>query len=108
MGKSISVIPISTMNSLKNYSWPGNIRELQHAVERAVILNESNKFADARHFIQSHDSSTFSEIPETLDEMEKQFILQTLDKNNGNVSQAARALGLTRTAMYRRLNKYGL
>jgi len=98
----------SVINSLQNYSWPGNIREFQHAVERAVILNESNKFSDARLFIQGQDEKLLTEMPETLDEMEKQFILRTLEKNKGNVTQTAQALGLTRTAMYRRLNKYGL
>jgi len=108
--KPVLRINKETMNRLKSYAWPGNVRELQHAIERAVILAEG-------HSLQSHDlllreplSLQTKPVFEatTLDEMEKKFILQTLKENQGNVTQTAKVLGLTRTALYRRLNKYGL
>lgn len=94
---------------LKKYHWPGNIRELQHAVERAVILNEGKVIQSVELLINNtiHHPKKDNQ-PLTLDEMEKQFILQTLADHEGNVSNTARTLGMTRTALYRRMKKHGL
>lgn len=94
---------------LTSYQWPGNIRELQHSVERAIILADSNSIDSLDSFI-NHSSVNIQSTPDvvTLDDMEKAFIQKTLNENDGNVTQSARQLGLTRTAMYRRMNKYGL
>jgi transcriptional regulator with PAS, ATPase and Fis domain len=99
----------AVMSKLKKYHWPGNIRELQHAIERAVILNESKVIESVDLLI----SSTALHIPkeqtsQTLDEMEKKFIQQSLADNQGNVSTTAKALGLTRTALYRRMKRHGI
>ena len=95
-----------TLDQLRNYNWPGNVRELQHTIERAVILAESGSLQNidllAKRSLESEGEA------ETLDEMEKIFILKKLSENGGNVSKTAKALGLTRTAMYRRMNKHGL
>jgi DNA-binding NtrC family response regulator len=94
---------------MKKYYWPGNIRELQHAIERAVILNEEKTIQSAEVLIGANSfppPSTTQTL--TMDEMEKQFILQSLDNNEGNVSQTAKALGMTRTALYRRMKKHGI
>ena len=97
------------MNKLKKYHWPGNIRELQHAVERAVILTEGKIIESAELFISGIQHTLKKEVqPQTLDEMEKVFIQQSLQQNQGNVSNTARALGLTRTALYRRMKRHGL
>jgi DNA-binding NtrC family response regulator len=97
------------VSKLKKYHWPGNIRELQHAVERAVILNEGKVIQTAELLINSTIHQPKKENhPATLDEMEKQFILQSLDDHEGNVSNTARTLGMTRTALYRRMKKHGL
>ncbi len=99
----------STINKLSKYPWPGNIRELQHAVERAVILSEDkilhfNDFTtDSKNIPQTASNDTLN-----LDEIEKRYILKAIQKNNGNITHAARDLGITRTALYRRLEKYGL
>lgn len=98
-----------TLEKLKNYHWPGNIRELQHAVERAVILSEESTIKSIESFISPATSTKkVASEPKTLDEMERDFILQTLEKNDGNVTATAKILGLTRTALYRRMNKYNL
>lgn len=101
-------IDSAAMQQMQQYAWPGNVRELQHALERAVILTES-------HVIQTNDllmglplHHAPNEKPRTLDEMEKQFILQTLAAHDQNVSQTARTLGMTRTALYRRMRKHGI
>ncbi|MBL6447913.1 sigma-54-dependent Fis family transcriptional regulator [Fulvivirga sp. 29W222] len=98
-----------TVEKLKNYHWPGNIRELQHAVERAVILSEGDTINSVESFISP--TTSIHRVPsqaKTLDEMERDFILQSLEENNGNVTQTAKNLGITRTALYRRMNKHGI
>jgi len=103
-------INAEVIEKLKKYPWPGNIRELQHAVERAVILSEGNSISDEGLFLNSsaQAQNTSHQQATTLDEMERIFILQTLENNEGNVTQTAKVLGLTRTALYRRMKKYGI
>lgn len=99
----------STITKLKKYEWPGNIREFQHAVERAVILSE-DKTLHFTDFTTDHHVQSGFEIKDTynLDEIEKRYILRAIKKNNGNITRAAKELGITRTALYRRLEKHGL
>ena len=96
------------INKLKKYHWPGNIRELQHAVERAVILNEGKNIQSVELLINTSNQPRKDDHPVTLEDMEKQFILQSLQDHEGNVSNTARTLGMTRTALYRRMKKHGL
>ncbi len=97
------------LGRLKKYHWPGNIRELQHAVERAVILNEGKVIQSPELLISNMQHAPKKDnTPLTLDEMEKQFILQTLGEHEGNVTSTAKTLGMTRTALYRRMKKHGL
>jgi DNA-binding NtrC family response regulator len=99
----------SVVAKLKKYPWPGNIRELQHAIERAVILSESKIIQSVELFITSTAHLPKKENqPLTLDDMEKQFIQQSLHDHDGNVSNTARTLGMTRTALYRRMKKHGI
>jgi DNA-binding NtrC family response regulator len=100
----------SVLQKMKKYFWPGNIRELQHAVERAVILSEEKIIESAELLINANvlKPKQDQQTPRTLEEMEKLFILQSLDDNEGNVSQTAIALGMTRTALYRRMKKHGI
>jgi len=92
---------------LKKYPWPGNIRELQHAIERAVILTDGKVIDSAELLINSIPAKSQEPTQQlTMDEMEKVFIIESLDKNEGNVSKTARSLGMTRTALYRRMKKY--
>lgn len=99
----------SAMIKLKKYHWPGNIRELQHAVERAVILNTGKVIHSAALLISNMNPPQRKDShATTLDEMEKQFILQSLEEHGGHVSNTARTLGMTRTALYRRIKKHGL
>jgi DNA-binding NtrC family response regulator len=99
----------SVLQRMKKYFWPGNIRELQHAIERAVILSEEKTIVSGELLISSGTVKPRQEsTPRTLEEMEKVFILQSLDDNKGNVTQTALALGMTRTALYRRMKKHGI
>jgi DNA-binding NtrC family response regulator len=99
----------AVISKLKKYPWPGNIRELQHAVERAVILNQGKVIEGVEFFISGTVANQKKgDQPLTLDDMEKQFIQQSLNNHEGNVSNTARTLGMTRTALYRRMRKHGI
>ncbi len=98
----------NVLDKLKGYHWPGNIRELQHTVERAVILSDGPVIQSVDMFINSAAPAQRNVQPATLDEMERDFILQSLELNNGNITQTAKELGLTRTALYRRMKKHGI
>ena len=99
------------IEKLKQYHFPGNVRELQYTMERAIIMSESEVLT-ATDLIFSPIESASGNEHETRDlnmgVMEKKTILKVIEKYNGNISKAARELGLTRTALYRRLNKYDL
>ncbi|MFZ5980580.1 MAG: sigma-54 interaction domain-containing protein, partial [Candidatus Zixiibacteriota bacterium] len=108
--KPINRIHTSTLKRLESYNWPGNIRELQHAVERAVIMCDSDMLRPKDFFLSAprgkKDGLTIDRY--NLLEVEKEVIKKALLKNAGNVSHAAQELGLTRTSLYRRMQKYGL
>ena len=98
----------STLGLFRKYQWPGNVRELQHAIERAVIMCDSlqlspNDFPNCQTLQQSTSINGFN-----LDEIECETIKNALQHYQGNVSHAAKALGLTRTSLYRRMEKYGI
>lgn len=92
--------------TLENYNWPGNIRELNHVVERAVILSDTASIKASDLNIRT--SSEDSEASLNLHEHEKVLILKALERNNGNITHAAKELGIDRLALYRRLDKHGL
>ncbi|MDA3865300.1 MAG: sigma-54 dependent transcriptional regulator [Salinivirgaceae bacterium] len=108
--KRIRKVSAAAMKELELYNWPGNIRELQHAIERAVIMSE-NAMLEPDDFVLYNKSKPKSEIEldtYDLDKVEKSVIKKVLDKTHGNISHAARELGLTRTSLYRRMEKHGL
>ena len=90
---------------LLKYSWPGNIRELQHTIEKAVILCESSILKPEDLYLRNSGSITYNSSYNTLEEMEKQMIQQALENNNGNFTAAADQLGITRQTLYNRLKK---
>ncbi len=103
-------INAGTLKRLQMHSWPGNIRELQHAVERAVILSEGN-LLEPQDFFMNEVNEAHEEIfpvNMNLEETERMLIRKVVDKHGGNISRAAKELGLTRASLYRRLEKYGL
>jgi two-component system response regulator HydG len=97
------------IDCLGRWSWPGNVRALRHAVERAVILSEG-EFLDVTDFPLSDSRKSAADVSaiSSLDEIEKNAIIHALEKHQNNVSRAAEALGLTRGSLYRRMEKYGL
>jgi DNA-binding NtrC family response regulator len=92
---------------LLKYSWPGNIRELQHTIEKAVILSEGNVLKADDFFMKPVFSGRTNETELTLEEMEKHMINSAIEKNNGNLSAAADQLGITRQTLYNKIKKSG-
>jgi len=90
---------------LLGYSWPGNIRELQHTVEKAVILSDSPVVKPEDLYLKQESSLPDTNSFITLDEMEQKMIRQAIKANNGNYTAAAEQLGITRQTLYNRLKK---
>ncbi|RYY99410.1 MAG: sigma-54-dependent Fis family transcriptional regulator, partial [Chitinophagaceae bacterium] len=108
--KPVLDLDASGEEKLRAYPFPGNVRELQYAIERAVIMADGPVLS-ARDLLFSPIEA--AQVPAGTDDthlgnLEKNTILRVIEKHNGNISKAARDLGITRTALYRRLNKYDL
>jgi len=95
------------LEKLANYSWPGNVRELQHSIEKAVIMSDSAVLMPT-DFEFSLASRSIHRQEMTLEEMEKQMIIDSLKRNGNNLSVVAEKLGITRQTLYNKLRKYNL
>lgn len=100
----------NTIKRLQKYTWPGNVRELQHAIERAVIMSDGNTLSSEDFFFLTNNPQADDINVENynLESVEKSVIQKAINKHNGNISKAAKELGLTRASLYRRLEKHGL
>ncbi|WP_126244571.1 sigma-54-dependent transcriptional regulator [Chitinophaga rhizosphaerae] len=106
--RPVAFLHETLITQLENYEWPGNIRELQHAIERAVILCQGKTLMPKDVFVKSAASSEKLDTGFNLEDMERNMIAQALKQCNGNITDAARELGLSRAALYRRMEKYNL
>lgn len=111
--RSVGQISPELLRHLKQYAWPGNVRELQHAIERAVILARGNTLTpDDFFFGTSPAALAQGNLPGNdglqIETMERRLIQQAMQKHGGNITDVARELGLSRQALYRRMEKYGL
>jgi DNA-binding NtrC family response regulator len=109
--KNVNKLSEAAMTRMHKHPWPGNIRELQHAIERAVILSNSSVLQpEDFNFtpVTAKEDGHLNLEQYNLEEVEKLLIRKVLKKYNGNITQAASELGLTRSSLYRRLEKYGL
>jgi DNA-binding NtrC family response regulator len=106
--KAITGFKPDAMDALLRYGWPGNVRELDHTIERAVLLADGNEIrvGDLALAAPADSASRLDQM--TLEEVEKVLVQKSLARAGGNVTEAAKALGLSRSAMYRRLERYGL
>jgi len=107
-GKKGLKIHKSVQKKLLKYKWPGNIRELQHCVERCVILSEGNLLTSDDFLLNQSTSSPSIQHDMTIDEMEKNMIANAIKKHNGNFSNAAIQLGITRQTLYNKTKRYDL
>jgi len=94
-----------TMSRLINYSWPGNVRELSHVIEKAVILSDSNSLSiDIMETKEMTDDNNIT----NLSDLERVTIQKVIDKNEGNLTVAAKELGISRSTLYLKIEKYGI
>lgn len=110
--RPVTGVSPALLKQWQQYAWPGNVRELQHTIERAVILTRGTVLdvSDVQLGQERPGGVSSSPIRETLqlEDMEKRLIQQALQQHNGNITDVARVLGLSRQALYRRMEKYGL
>lgn len=106
--KPISGFRPDAMEALLRYGWPGNVRELEHTIERAVLLVDGPEIRPADLSLSPPGDAAAGLDQLTLEEVEGVLVQKALARTGGNVSEAAKALGLSRSAMYRRLERHGL
>lgn len=108
-GRSVNGFSREATEALLRHGWPGNVRELEHAMERAVLLARGSEISVGDLALRRRDDDTGGSLEElTLDEAERLLIEKALDRFGGNVSRTADALGLSRSALYRRLQRHDL
>jgi DNA-binding NtrC family response regulator len=106
-GKTLAGFEPEAIRALVVHAWPGNVRELDHVVERAVLLARGDEVrCEDLGLGRAEGATVLEELP--LDEVERELIRRALKRHDGNVSEAAKALGLSRSALYRRLERHGL
>jgi transcriptional regulator of acetoin/glycerol metabolism len=100
----------ATLKKLERYHWPGNVRELQHAIESSVIMSDSAALKPTDFLFPSRDirEESLSIEDYNLEEIEKIAVRKAIKKHGGNISKAAKELGLTRSSLYRRMERYGI
>jgi len=103
-------IDSAALMKLEAYDWPGNVRELKHIIERTVIMSEGSRVKPEDIILTSNQTNAGGTSNEsmTIEEMEEKMIREVMNRNNGNISKSAMELGLTRTSLYRRLEKFGI
>jgi DNA-binding NtrC family response regulator len=107
--KTLTGFDAAATQALLEHPWPGNVRELDHAVERAVLLAQGSQVRASDLGLRAASSGGAARLEEmSLEDVERYLVQRTLARFDGNVSQAAMALGLSRSGLYRRMQKYGL
>ena len=108
-GKRLAGFEPEALEALRRHAWPGNVRELDHAIERAVLLAAGDRVRAVDLGLRPAEGAGVASLDGmTLDQAERELIRRALRRFDGNVSEAARALGLSRSALYRRLQHHGL
>jgi len=107
-GKRLGGFDAAALRAMLEYAWPGNVRELDHSVERAVLLAEGEQVRVSDLGLRGARDGGQKMEDMSLEEVESLLVRKALARYGGNISQAAEALGLSRSALYRRLQKYGI
>lgn len=107
-GRVLDGFSEAALDALVRHTWPGNVRELEHAVERGVLMARSRRIEPGDLGLRRREDGSPAMESMTLEQAERVLIEKALERYSGNVSQAAEALGLSRSALYRRLQRYGL
>ena len=106
--RNITGFDAASMDKLKSYKWPGNIRELRNLVERSIALADSPVHSVDQQLYQADNDNRIDADSPTLEELEKRYILNTLDKFNGNREQTASLLGINKSTLWRKLQSWQL
>src|SRR5437588_4353922 len=106
--KHVTGLETAAMQRMLEHPWPGNVRELDHAVERAVLISMGEQIQASDLGLETDKGSSAKIEDMSLEEVEYLLIKKALARHSGNISHAAEALGLSRSALYRRMEKYGL
>ncbi len=106
--KSALILGQSAIDKLKRHNWPGNIRELSHTIERAVLLSTSSEITAQQLLINITDTGSNAIVLQPLEQAERQLIEKALEVTSGQVIEAAKLLDISRNALYRRLDKFGI
>jgi DNA-binding NtrC family response regulator len=107
-GKTLTGIDREAMQSMREYAWPGNVRELEHVLERAILMAHGAQIRPEDLGLRGRPDGVARLEEMTLDDAERFLIQKSLARYQGNVSRAAEALGLSRSALYRRLQQHGI
>ena len=107
-GRDLDGFSPAALESLMRHPWPGNVRELEHAVERSVLMARGGRIEAADLALRRREDGSVQIDELTLDEAERVLIEKALERCGGNVSRAAEALGLSRSALYRRLQRHDI
>ena len=105
-GRAVEGFSQAALDAFLRHPWPGNVRELQHSVERAVLMARGSRIEAADLGLRRREDGSVLMEELTLDEAERLLIEKALERSQGNVSKAADALGLSRSALYRRLQRH--
>jgi DNA-binding NtrC family response regulator len=106
--KNVRGFEPAALQALLSHPWPGNVRELDHAIERSVLLATTDQVRASELALKAPRESAHTLDQMSLEDVEAFLIKKALSRFGGNISQAAEALGLSRSSLYRRLEKYGL
>jgi DNA-binding NtrC family response regulator len=106
--KPVKSFEPTAMQKMLEHLWPGNVRELDHVTERSVLIGTSDLIHSADLGLESDKASSSKIEDMSLEEVEYLLIKKALARHTGNISHAAEALGLSRSALYRRMQKYGI
>lgn len=107
-GKSGLKFSSEALNSLKEYHWPGNVRELEHTIERSIIVSNDSIIKAADLLLKPRKNTQFESDTNNLEALEKRTIEEVIRRCDGNMSKVAKELGIGRTTLYRKIEKYGL
>jgi DNA-binding NtrC family response regulator len=107
-GRELDGFSGAALDALMRHGWPGNVRELEHAVERSVLMARGGRIEASDLALRRREDGSVQIDELTLDEAERVLIGKALDRSGGNVSRAAEALGLSRSALYRRLQRHDM
>jgi transcriptional regulator with PAS, ATPase and Fis domain len=107
-GRNCDNFSQAAIEKLKSYHWPGNIRELQHTIEKAVIMTDTSQIRPEDLWITKTSNIEKNKTEITIENMEKQMIASELINCDGNISEVANKLGITRQTLYNKIKKYNL